>query len=143
MIISNISYVYFSSKVPNESFTRGFYGFRWVPSFCYIIFGFMATGVRLRKVSLVRNHHVSICMKSEWYSKNMYTNIYHHPIIRPQLISLQIYGEVSYCGIQYLVSRSLLHSSIWPPKSILFNQHLMACLALIRRMFGLSLSLCL
>lgn len=98
--------------VPNESFTRGFYGFRWVPSFCYIIFGFMATGVRLRKVSLVRNHHTPV---------DFITDLWRSQLLRYTIFSIQILAAFIYLAAQVNALQSTFNgmfgfdpSDVWP-----------------------------
>ena len=46
--------------IPNESFTKGFYAFRWMPSTALIAGGIVCTGIRMRKAGVVRNHQTSV-----------------------------------------------------------------------------------
>ena len=54
--------------IPNESFKGGFQGFRWMPSTAYIAAGYIGTGVRLRKASMVRNHASPVDFITGMYS---------------------------------------------------------------------------
>eukprot|EP00578_Thalassiosira_sp_NH16_P011569 CAMPEP_0181121150 /NCGR_PEP_ID=MMETSP1071-20121207/24574_1 /TAXON_ID=35127 /ORGANISM="Thalassiosira sp., Strain NH16" /LENGTH=730 /DNA_ID=CAMNT_0023205929 /DNA_START=48 /DNA_END=2240 /DNA_ORIENTATION=- len=98
--------------VPNESFRTGFYGFRWTATFPGIIFGFMGTGVRLRKASLVRNHSTPI---------DFITDRFRSQLLRYTVVVIQVLASIVYLAAQVNALQSTFNDmfgfdpdDVWP-----------------------------
>ena len=98
--------------VPDESYRKGFYGVRWLTSFAYINFGFICTGVRLRKASLVRNYSTSV---------DFITDRFRSQLLRYTICSIQVVGSIIYVAAQVTALKSTFNSmfgipidSAWP-----------------------------
>ncbi|EJK71773.1 hypothetical protein THAOC_06754 [Thalassiosira oceanica] len=98
--------------VPNESYRRGFYGFRWLTSSPYINYGFICTGVRLRKASLVRNYSTSV---------DFITDRFRSQLLRYTILAIQVMGSIIYVAAQVNALQSTFNSmfgipiaSAWP-----------------------------
>jgi sodium/proline symporter len=46
--------------IPDEAYNKGWTSLRWMPTTCGIVLSYIVTGLRLRKLSLIRNHQSPI-----------------------------------------------------------------------------------
>jgi Na+/proline symporter len=47
---------YTAIGIPNEAYNKGWTALRWMPTTAAIVMGYFGTALRLRKLSLIRNH---------------------------------------------------------------------------------------
>jgi sodium/proline symporter len=92
--------------IPNESFTKGFYAFRWVPAFATVNALLIGTGVRLRKVSIVRNHQTSV---------DFLTDRYRSQVLRFSIFTIQIVASIVYLAAQVNSLRSTFNAMFGIP----------------------------
>ena len=98
--------------IPNESFRRGFYGFRWMPSTAYIAMGYIGTGVRLRKASVVRNHQTPV---------DFITDRFRSHLLRYSIVTIQVLASLIYLAAQVNALKSTFNAmfgfdpdDVWP-----------------------------
>lgn len=98
--------------VPNESFRNGFVGFRWMATFPAIVLGFVCTGMRLRKASLVRNHSTPV---------DFITDRFRSQILRYTVLIIQVLASLVYLAAQVNALQSTFNAmfgfdpaDIWP-----------------------------
>ena len=98
--------------IPNEAFRRGFYAFRWMPSTAYIAMGYIGTGVRLRKASVVRNHHTPV---------DFITDRFRSHLLRYSIMTIQVLASLIYLAAQVNALKSTFNAmfgfdpdDVWP-----------------------------
>lgn len=84
-----------------EAFTTGWISVRWIVSSAGIITGFVGTGLRLRKASLIRNHQSPV---------DFITDRYQSQILRYAVATMQIITSTIYVSAQVVALKSTFNS---------------------------------
>eukprot|EP00523_Entomoneis_sp_CCMP467_P001185 CAMPEP_0168750260 /NCGR_PEP_ID=MMETSP0724-20121128/17173_1 /TAXON_ID=265536 /ORGANISM="Amphiprora sp., Strain CCMP467" /LENGTH=730 /DNA_ID=CAMNT_0008798261 /DNA_START=26 /DNA_END=2218 /DNA_ORIENTATION=+ len=87
--------------IPNEAYRSGFYSFRWMPATAMILLGYICTGLRLRKASMVRNHQTSA---------DFITDRFQSQFLRYSIVLIQVVGTLIYLSAQVNALKSTFNS---------------------------------
>ena len=86
--------------VPNDAFRNGFFIVWWIPSLMSVVMGCFGTGLRLRKLSMVRNHASPV---------DFITDRFQSQILRYTVVFLQVVPALFYLtGMELVVLCRLL-----------------------------------
>ncbi|KAL7554436.1 hypothetical protein ACHAWF_017879 [Thalassiosira exigua] len=88
--------------VPNEAYsTKGWSSLRWIGITWSVIWGYMGTGIRLRKSSNIRNHQSPV---------DFITDRYQSQLLRYTIVFLQVVPSVIYLAAQVAAIRSTFNA---------------------------------
>lgn len=77
--------------IPNEAFRTGFLSFRWMSATAMLLLGYVTTGTRLRKASVVRNHQTPV---------DFITDRFQSQFLRYTIVTCQVLGSIIYLAAQ-------------------------------------------
>jgi solute:Na+ symporter, SSS family len=87
--------------IPNEAYKFGFYSMRWIASTVFVCVGYYATGLRLRKASLFRNHQSPV---------DFITDRFQSQFLRYTLLALQVLPTIVYLAGQVIAIKNNFNS---------------------------------
>jgi len=77
--------------VPNEAFTNGWSALRWIPTLLAVVAGYFGTGLRLRRLSILRNHSTGL---------DFVTDRFQSQFLRYTIFILQVVPSIIYLAVQ-------------------------------------------
>lgn len=87
--------------IPNEAYRNGFSAMRWIPGTLFIVWGYMVTGPRLRRASVVRNHQTP---------SDFITDRFRSQCLRYVVVVLQAFPACIYLAAQMSAIHSTFNS---------------------------------
>ena len=87
--------------IPNEAYRNGFSALRWIPGTLFIVWGYMLTGPRLRRASVVRNHQAP---------SDFVTDRFRSQCLRYVVVVLQAFPACIYLAAQMSAIHSTFNS---------------------------------
>ncbi|KAL7547663.1 hypothetical protein ACHAWF_012122 [Thalassiosira exigua] len=88
--------------VPNEAYnTNGWLSLRWLGFIWGVVFGYLGTGIRLRKSSNIRNHQSPV---------DFITDRYQSQLLRYTIVFLQVVPSIIYLAAQVTAIRSTFNA---------------------------------
>ena len=87
--------------IPNQAYKDGWVELRWVPLVLATVLGYVGTGLRLRKSSIVRNHQSPV---------DFITDRYQSQVLRYTVLFLQFLPTVIYLAAQVVAIKGTFNS---------------------------------
>lgn len=87
--------------VPNEAYKNGWTSLRWMPTLMAIVMGYVGTGLRLRKTSIIRNHQSPVDFITDRFQSQM---------LRYTIVFLQVIPTVIYLAAQVVAIKGTFNS---------------------------------
>lgn len=87
--------------VPNDAFRNGFFISWWIPSLMSVVAGCYGTGLRLRKMSVVRDHQSPV---------DFITDRFQSQVLRYTVVFLQVFPALLYLTAQVLAVKSTFNA---------------------------------
>jgi Na+/proline symporter len=92
---------YTAIGIPNEAYNKGWTALRWMPTTAAIVMGYFGTALRLRKLSLIRNHQSPV---------DFITDRYQSQVLRYTMLFSQTVPAVIYVSAQVISLKSTFNS---------------------------------